>query len=87
MELGRIRGGLELGKDGIIYFHKPVRKLLNRFTLPPSHGMILREILFRVLLVCPLNLEGIFKGLIAQDRVIWEVLVPFYYFFSKTLGK
>ena len=76
-----------MGENGIIYLHKPIIKLLDRFTLLPPHGNILGQIQLEVFLVFPFVLEGIFKGLIVYNRVVWKVCGPFYCLSSKALGK
>ena len=73
--------------DGIVHFQKPISKLLDKFILSPPHGMILGDILLMVLLVFPLVLESILKGLVAQDRVISEVFVPLSSLSGQSLGK
>ena len=62
MELGRTNGRFELGRDGIVYLHKPIIKLLDKFALLFFHGVVLGQIPLRVLLVFPFVLEGVFKG-------------------------
>ena len=70
MDLGRTNGRFELDRDGVVYFHKPFRKFLDRFTLLSPHGVILGQIHLRVILVFPFVFEGIFKGLIFLIGVI-----------------
>ena len=73
--------------DGIIGLHNYVRKMLDRFTLSPPHGIVLGQILLWIFLIFPFILKGIFKGLVVQNGVICEIFEPFSHFSSKCLGK